>query len=827
LRDLSEPGPSSDGSGGGRTLVRGLDADEVKERLGRYGPNLLYRPAPISFFRIARHEVTEPMILLLLVVGVLYSIWGKLSDAVTIFTIIVLLVAAEVYNEYRAKKAIAALARIAEPRVKVLREGSLNEIETEAVVPEDILVLAPGAVVAADARLVKCIGLQVDESTLTGEALPVDKKEGDEIYAGTSVVEGEGLGTVYATGPGTRLGEVAASAKQVRPPRTPLQLAMKALVGRLVFIALFFSVIIPVIGALQGQDIKTMLLTGLSLSFATIPEELPIIITMVLGIGAYTLSRHNFLIKKLRGAETLGSATVIVTDKTGTITEGRMRLAAMYPAGGGREVLRAALGTISDISPSAMEAEVLDEARKLDIAPDLGVYRQRAVGVDGRNTKAAIRRADGDYRLFVSGAPEEVFMQCRDVSAAAEDELRKGTAGGKRVIAVAVRELSPEAADMAFAEIETGMRLEGMLFFDDPPRPGVRETVETAAAAGIRTVMVTGDHGSTAGFVAGEVGIDTRKVITGKELDHLSDADLRKSALEVSVFARTTARHKHRIVKALQENGDIVAVTGDGVNDVLALKGADIGIAMGHKGTDVARDAADAVLADDNYITLTKAIFEGRKFFDNLRKGVTYYLSVKVALVMIFLLPVILGVGMPFSPIQIIILELFMDLAASAGFVAEPGEETIFSRRPRSREEGILSASVVRQIFLNGFLLFCSVSAVYFYARYRGLDVRETQTFAFSSWIFGHVVLAYVSRAGGGTVAGIGFFTNKIINLWAATAVVFLAVGMYIPFMRERFNFVAIPPGQLLAIAAVTVCMIGLLEVRKYFVGAAGGGASS
>lgn len=796
----------------------GLSSIEAREKLLESGPNQIFKPTEISFFGIARHEVTEPMILLLLVVGFFYSIWGKLEDAITIFIVIVLLVFAEVYNEFRAKKAISSLEKIAAPGTKVLRDGKVTEIDTGNVVPGDLLILTSGTKVAADAKIKKSIGMQFDESALTGESFPQDKDIGDEIYAGTIVLSGEGAAVVLATGKNTKLGKIAAASKIIKPPKTALQLAMKSLAGKLVFVALFFSIIIPLIGILRGQDLKTMILTGLSLSFATIPEELPIIITMVLGLGAYTLSKNKFLVKRIKAAETLGNATVIVTDKTGTITENKMKIIAFYPADKEKEILEKALGSITEYSLSPLEKEIKNKAGELKIDTALlKVVRQRNLG-NGRKTKAVIRENGSGFELLSSGAPEEIFGSCSHISDDIKAALGNETEKGRRVIAIAYKKLAPGEKSLDFTEIEKEMNFAGLLSFEDPPREGVKETIALAMKAGIRTIMITGDHPSTAIFIAREVGISTHdKVLTGLELDSLTDEQLQNTVKESSVFARATPEHKYRIVKALQKNGEVVAVTGDGINDALALKGADIGIAMGIRGTDVAREAAEVVVADDNYITIAQGIFEGRKFFDNLQKGIKYYLSVKVALVLIFLLPVLLGTPMPFAPIQIILLELFMDLAASAGFVAEAKEKNIYSRPPRNPKESIINNRVIRDLLTKGAFLFTGVIFVYFYARSQNLSLRETQTFAFSAWIFGHIFLAYISRSDKESIFSLGIFANKVINLWAVAAVTFLVLGIYVPFLNDRFNLAAINFIQLLLVALVMVFIIGLLEMKKIF----------
>ena len=763
----------------------GLSSSEAQEKLLKSGPNQIFKATEISFFGIARHEVTEPMILLLLVVGFFYSIWGKLEDAITIFIVIILLVFAEVYNEFRAKKAIASLEKIAAPKTRVLRDGKVTEIDSENVVPDDILILTSGTKVAADAKANTSIGMKFDESALTGESFPQDKEIGDEIFAGTIVLSGEGSAVVFATGKNTRLGKIATASKIIKPPKTQLQLAMKSLTGKLVFVALFFSIIIPLIGIIRGQDLKTMILTGLSLSFATIPEELPIIITMVLGLGAYTLSKNNFLVKRIKAAETLGNATVIVTDKTGTITENKMNIAAIYPADKGKEILEIALGSITEYSLSPLEQEIKNKAGELKVdAALLKVVRQRNLG-NGRKTKAVIRENGSSFELFSSGAPEEIFGVCFNISKNIKAALSNEVENGRRVIAIAYKKLETGEKSLDFNEIEKQMNFAGLISFEDPPREGVKETIALSMMAGIRTIMVTGDHPQTAVFIAREVGISTtNKVLTGLELDKITDDELRNTVKEFSVFARATPEHKYRIVKALQKNGEVVAVTGDGINDALALKGADIGIAMGIRGTDVAREAAEVVLADDNYNTIAQGIFEGRKFFDNLQKGIKYYLSVKVALVLIFLVPVLLGTPMPFAPIQIILLELFMDLAASAGFVAEAKEKNIYSRPPRNPKENIFNNQVIKDFLTKGIVLFVAVISVYFYAQSQNLNLRETQTYAFSAWIFGHIFLAYISRSDKESIFSLGIFANKIINLWAVAAIIFLILGIYIPLLE-------------------------------------------
>ena len=795
----------------------GLSSEEARRRLGQFGPNRLTRPWEITLLGIAREEITEPMILLLLAVGVFYTLLASFGDALTLYAIIIALVLVEIWNEYRAKKAISSLAALAEPRTRVLRDGGITEVPTEEVVPGDLLVLVAGTRVSADGRLLSGVSLQLDESSLTGESFPVEKNPGDELFAGTLAVSGEGLMEATLTGGGTRIGRISEKARVIRPPKTPLQLAMKALAKTLVFVALFFSIAIPAIGVLQGQPLREMFLTGLALAFATIPEELPIIITMNLGLGSYLLSREHFLVKRLKAAETLGNATVILTDKTGTLTESTMRVASVFPEGAEGQALAAARSAMTELSLSITDRAILEAALARSIpAPGGRVVKERSFD-RGRKTRAVIRESDGRATLFLMGAPEEVLAALAGDPREAAGAMDQEAALGRRLIGVAHRDLLPGEAARPVGELEQGLTLDGLLAIEDPPRPGVRETIERARRAGIRTVMVTGDHPKTAAAIAAEVGIPPAPLLEGKDLDARSDGDLRAVAGEVSVYARASPEHKYRLVKALQEKGEVVAVTGDGVNDTLALKGADIGIAMGIKGTDAAKEAADIVIADDNFITLGKGVFEGRRIFDNLSKGVRYYLSVKVALIAIFAASLALSLTFPFSPIQIILLELFMDLGASASFVAEPAEPSIDRRPPRDPRVPFLDRAMITGIAAGGIALWTAVFVTYGASIRLGLPLPLAQTYAFSAWMIGHVLLALFSRSAHDPLSRIGVFSNRVLLLWMAGALGFLAAAILIPALGQHLNIVPVTlPGITAVVIFAFLCMVGFELARVW-----------
>ncbi|MGD0027859.1 MAG: cation-transporting P-type ATPase [Candidatus Bathyarchaeia archaeon] len=805
---------------------KGLSNAEAEKRLLEVGPNQLAKPYTISFLGIAKEEVVEPMIMLLLVVGVLYTIfeWPHVEDAVTIFSIIFVLVFVEIWNEYRAKKAISALSVLAAPKTRVVREGRIVEVETEKVVPGDLLVFIEGTRIAADCKLDVSYDIQVDESVLTGESLPREKKVGDEVYAGTLVLSGEGEGTAYATGKNSRFGKISAMAQAIKPPKTPLQLAMKALSITLAYVAMFFSIVIPALGIVRFgyQDLakdKDLILTGLALAFAAIPEELPIIITMILGLGAYRLSRKGFLVKKLKAAETLGDATVILTDKTGTITENKMQVVQVYPRKEEARTLSAAAAALTEMSLSPTDKAILERAHALGVQTNFGNVIHERGFQPGKRTKTVLRENNGSFTLSTIGAPEEILSsQGRDDVFG--EELKNEAEKGRRVIGVAEKTIPTEDADMPLSKLEGNWDFIGLISIEDPPRAGVKETIEAISKAGIRTIMVTGDHPQTAAYIAQSVGIPSEKVFTGEELQGLSEKEMQDIVKDVSVYARTTPEDKYRLVQALHANGEVVAVTGDGVNDTLALKGADVGIAMGTKGTDAAKEAADVVLTDDNFVTIGHGVFEGRTFFDNLRKGLKYYLAIKIALISLFVLALAIEIPypkmpLPFAPIQIIVLELFMDLAASAGFVTEPAEKTIYDRKPREPTAKFPDSKMVTDMAISAASLFVAVMLAYFYAWSQNLDAVTVQTYAFSAWIMGHIILAFVMRSEKEPLSAIGPLSNRIMDLWAVLAFTFLIVALTVPPITSQLKLAPIAPGQFAIILGFALIAIIWREITK------------
>lgn len=835
----------------GTDRTRGLDTAEATARLERTGPNRLVRPRQVTFGNVLADEITEPMMLLLVAVAVLYSVWGRLEDTIAIVVIISAVVLVEVFAEYRAKTVIAALGRLTAPTAQVLRDGRIEQVPTEALVPGDVIPLRAGARVPADVRLVETWGMRVDESALTGESVAVDKDADDVLpdptplaertnlaFAGTTVAAGRARGVVVATGMATELGRITGLVLEAKPPRTALQQAMRDLSRWLAFVAIGFSVLVPLIGIIGGQPWRDMILTGLTMAFATIPEELPIIISLVLGLGAYRLSRRNGLVRRLRAAEALGTVTVIATDKTGTLTENRMTVTALSADDVPDDRLLALGAACHDATAEGREwagdptdVAFLEAARDRDVLPGTPggvpgeVVARFAFDAHRESMTVVHSRADGRFLLVSKGAPEAILDRCTarggytcltaDDRAALAGQAERMAGQGLRVIAVATRVLAtvPGSTDGA----ETNLTFAGLVGLADPPRPEVPEAMAAARRAGIRVLMVTGDHPACARAIAGQIGLDgAGPLLTGRDLDRLDDAALSSAVAGTSLFARVTPEHKIRLVEALQGRGEVVAVTGDGINDAPALARADVGIAMGASGTDVARDAADLVLADDNFATITRALREGRTLFDNLRKGVKYYLACKAGLVATTVVGVLVGLPIPFAPIQIVVMEMFMDIAGSATFAAEPAERDTMDRPPRDPRSRFLDRALVRSLLAGGASLFAAVGGIYLVASWSGESTETAQTLAFLSWMVGYLALAWVMRSERTPLAGIGFLSNRFLPAWSVVTAVSIMAIMFVPFLRDALRLTPISGVQWALVVLLPIAAVGWIEIAKW-----------
>lgn len=823
----------------------GLSGVEVEKRRGVVGPNKFASPPGKPWWKEIAEELTEPMILLLLLVGIVYSFLGELRDAITIMVIIIAVLAIEMGNESRAKGAIKALSKFTAIRTPAIRDGGYYEVPPSDLVPGDIIILRAGERIPADLRLLEATSLQLDESSLTGESIPAVKDAetvlvestdlGDRCnlaFSGTLVTSGKGLGIVIQTGMKTELGKIVGLVKEAREPRTPLQLHMKHLTRWLVWIALGFSALVAILGWVQGAGWRETILTGLTLAFATIPEELPILITMVLGLGAYRLSKQNAIVRRLRTAELLGNVTVIATDKTGTLTENRMYVdqwiiqgetyqdESWRPSEWTERALNVGCLANDGFPAGKQQGKAVFEGDPTDVA---FLHAAEQAGYDVETIRKQFTVANqypfhdvakrltvsvrhGHKRLAMSkGAPEQLLDICEtiiwnDGPVPLTSELRnqimeyvqKLAGEGYRVIGLAYKETSMDIPSPTREQVESDLVFLGLASIFDPPRADAAAAVGTLQQAGVRVIMVTGDHAGTAGSIASKVGLESSNVLLGSEIELLSDQELHDKLQHVTICARTTPEHKLRVVRALQQLGEVVAVTGDGVNDGPALKEAAVGIAMGKSGTDVAKESADMVLADDHFATVTIAVKEGRKLFANLYKAVRYYLAAKVALIISSLFAVVAGLPLPFAPIQIIMMELFMDLGAATSFTAERQEADVMKRGPRDPAQRFMNRTMIAGIFSGGISLALAVLAAYLWAVSTGTDIIRAQTVAFSTWMIGHLVLALFMRSEREPLIKLGLFSNRMMLLWIATAIAFLVLALAVPYLRDMLHLTSL-----------------------------------
>ncbi|TQR46408.1 cation-translocating P-type ATPase [Paenibacillus popilliae] len=851
-------------------IEAGLSANEAELREKLFGPNQLASAPGKPWWKEIIEELTEPMILLLIFIGIVYGFIGELKDAITIIFIIIAVLTVEIVNESRAKRAIKSLSSFTSIFTPVIRDGGYQDISPSDLVPGDLVVLRQGERIPADLRLLETHNLQMDESSLTGESSAVVKNANIELnentdlgdrrnlaYSGTLVKSGKGLGIVVRTGMATELGKISGLVQMQREPRTPLQLHMKELTRWMVWIALDFSALVALVGWIQGAGWKQTILTGLTLAFATIPEELPILIIMVLGIGAFRLSKQKAIVRRLRTAESLGNVTIVATDKTGTLTENRMRVDQWVIQGQryNHQELRAnkwselalfvcCLANDSLIS-SKTNAKISFEGDPTDTAflyaaedkgYDVTTLRKQYRIVEqfpfhdtARLVTVAVIQENSQF-VMSKGAPEELLERCESivcndilVSLSSEyyQQITKQSEDlaeeGYRVIGIAYKQTPISTILASREQAEASLVFLGLAALYDPPRQDVASSVKTLQEAGVRVMMVTGDHAGTARSIASQVNINSSEVLLGREIEVLSDKELQERLHEVSICARTTAEHKLRIVRALQQQGEVVAVTGDGVNDGPALKEAAIGIAMGKSGTDVAKESADIVLADDHFATVTVAVKEGRKLFANLYKAVRYYLTAKIALILSTLCTVISGVPLPFVPIQIIVMELFLDLGAASCFSVEKQEADVMKRGPRSQSERFMNKAMITSMFSGGVSLAFAVLVTYFWSLLDGAPIEKAQSMAFSAWMIGHLVLALMMRSEREPLIKLGLFSNRFIMLWVTSAVVFLILAIYLPSLNVLLHLTPLDMREWIIVLICAILAPLWIEIGKWF----------
>ena len=719
-------------------------------------------------------SVVEPLQLLLVVVGVLSAIFGELRDAIAIFSVIVLVGAVEAISEVRAKRALQSLRDLSAPNALVRRAGLAVAVRVGALVVGDVLLVEAGSVVAADARVVKADGLATDESRLTGEPVaaakgpePVDAEaplaeRSSVLHAGTAVVSGAGEGVVVALGDETEIGRLGRLVADAKEPPTPLQGAMAELARAALIVAVMACVLVPLIGVLRGQPPREMLLDGLTLAFATIPEELPILVTVLVALGGLRMAQHGILLRRLRAAEAIGAMTVLLADKTGTLTENRLVIERID---GDRERVLAA-GAAAHGGAAAQDS--VDRALAEAAGEPASSERLARYPFDPmRRRESAVWRDRGGGWVAVKGAPEAVLDACAMSETERTSVLARVTRladDGLRIIAVAERRVASAPRDAADAE--AGLEFLGLAAFRDPLRAGVGGAVAELAHAGVRTIVVSGDHPKTVAAAAREAGVSAPEVLHGgAPLDALEDDELAARLRGQAVIARATPQDKLRLVRILQDRGEAVAVTGDGVNDAPALAAANVGIAMGARGTDLAREASDLVLVDDAYPTIVGAVEGGRGLASQLRRAVAFYLGAKIALVVVIAVPLALGLPAPFHPVHIVVLELFMDVGASVAFVSEPTAPGVMDRPPRDPARRFLDGAQLSAIVLTATALTVAVLPTFLIVQDRWGTGRAIAA-AVAGWLIANVAIAWSLRAR----PGLSWRRNVAFPVWALVA---------------------------------------------------------
>ncbi len=889
----------------GANPTRGLTSAESARRLDQHGPNALVERGARSVWAIAWEQVGATMILLLVAAAVISAALGDTTDAIAILTIVVLNVALGFHQEFKAERAIEALRSLSVPTVRVRRDGVVREVPATELVPGDVMLLEAGNVVAADGRILQAVNLRTQEAPLTGESMAVDKSTSpmpetdapvtpgerlNMVFMGTAVVHGRGLAIVTGTGMDTELGSIATMLQSVRRDPTPLQRRLDQLGRRLAVVALAIVAVIFALGLARGEPMRLMFLTAVSMAVAAVPEGLPAVVTIALALGSQRMLGRRALIRKLAAVETLGSVSVICSDKTGTLTQNRMTVTELETAGQrvafaegsrpslegwlvddgvpgdgpdrGLALLLAGVALCNDAEPASESADTVGdptETALVTAAAHAGLDRARLEASFPRTAEVpfeserkrmttvhrlpaasvpladALRRMPpGDdatgtvtYVAFTKGAADGLLALTRytwtgDAIAPADAAERERLArahdrlagSGMRVLGVGMRVFAGVPPHEPVT-LERDMVFLGLVGLVDPPRAEARDAVATCAAAGIRPVMITGDHPLTAVNIAHQLGIATGdRVVTGADLEGMPPAALGTEVETASVYARVSPAHKLAIVDALQARGHIVAMTGDGVNDAPALKKANIGVAMGLVGSDVSRESADIVLLDDNFATIVAAVEEGRVIYDNIRKFVRYLLTTNSGELWLMLIAPLLGMPLPLLPLQILWINLVTDGPPALTLGVEPAERGVMKRRPYPPGESVFARGLGLHVLWVGVLMGALTLGVG-YAYWRAGD-PAWQTMVFTTLAFAQMAHVMAIRAEMESTLAIGLLSNRWLAAAVAGTILLQLTVVYVPALNEVFNTVPLSPPALALCAGLAVVVFAAVELEKW-----------
>ncbi len=830
--------------------LKGLTEKEVAERIAQEGYNELPSAKPRSLLAIALEVVREPMFLLLLACGSLYLMLGDVEEAMMLLGFVFIVMGITLYQERKTERALEALRDLSSPRALVIRDGEQKRIAGSAVVRDDIILLAEGDRVPADATILSATSLTVDESLLTGESVSVrkvawDGKQqitqpgGDDlpfVYSGTLVVKGQAIAQVSSTGIRTEIGKIGKALQVLEPEETSLQQQTEKIVRNFAMIGIGMFVLVVVVYGITRGDWLNGFLAGITLAMAVLPEEFPVVLTIFLALGAWRISQNKVLTRRVPAVEMLGAATVLCTDKTGTLTFNRMTVTQLNMNG--------ELCPITDKQTSLPEeVHPLVEFSILASPADPFDPMEKAMKELGERTLANTEHLHDDWKLIreyplsekllamsrvwhspnkqnyviaAKGAPEAIADLCHlnpEKMNRLEQQIEQMATQGLRVIGVARSYFNP--TDLPPDQHEFTFEFLGLLGLSDPVRPEIINAVNECYTAGVRVIMITGDYPTTAQNIARQIGLrNADQFITGPKLMEMKDEVLQERIKTVNIFARAVPEQKLRLVNALKANGEVVAMTGDGVNDAPALKAAHIGIAMGGRGTDVARESAALVLLDDNFSSIVQAVKMGRRIFDNLKKAMAFIVSVHIPIAGMSLLPVLFKWPLALLPVHIVFLELIIDPACSVVFEMENEEEGIMNRPPRSLDDPLFGSRTIIISLVQGIGVLAIVLAIYAFGLSR-LNELEARMLAFTTLIVANIGLIMTNRSWTRSIIS----TLRIPNsaLWWVTggALFFLALTLTVPFLRELFRFATVTPGDVALSVGAGITTVLISESLK------------
>jgi len=854
----------------------GLSESEANLRLSQYGPNKLAEQEKISKLKILIHQFTSPLIYILLIAAVVTLFLSEYVDMAVILSVVVLNAVIGYFQEYKAEQSVRSLNQMVVPKARVIRDGKEKEISSEELVPGDIVALASGSKVPADLRLYHSLELKIEEAMLTGESVPTDKisaplhetnlPPGDQLnmaFMGTIVVSGRARGIVVNTGVKTILGSIAEELKSVRPVKAPVQEKINRFSKQIGLLVLAASAAVFLLGILAGESLQDMFMTAVAAAVATVPEGLPIVVTIALAVGVGRMAKRNAIIRNLPTVETLGSTTVICSDKTGTLTKNEMTVQLIYDGehtyeitGSGYEprgevlhekmpIESKELDTLIQVTRIGLlcnESEIYEEngqfrvdgdptegalivsAMKLGLKPEEEREKYPRLGIipfeSERGYMATLHEHNGKKIIFAKGAAEKLMDMCT-ACLISEHLIRKDfikfadtlAKQGLRVLGMAFKVMPDDTRDISHHDIESGLILTGLQGMIDPPRDEVKQAIDGCEKAGIRTVMITGDHAITAAAIGRQLGIveGETAVLSGRDLKALGDTELFQQVKKTAVYARVAPQDKLRIVQQLKNHGEIVAVTGDGVNDAPALKAAHIGVAMGKSGTDVAKEAADMVIADDNFASIFHAVEEGRVVFENIRKVIFFLIPTGIAAILSIIISQLLGLPIPYLPSQLLWINLVTNGLQVLTLAFEPGEKGILDRPPRSPQEGLMSKLLLQRTVIVGSLISIGVIGNYLLALHSGDSIEQARTVAVTTMVFFQLFQAWNSRSETESVFRMSPMGNPFL-LFGMIASIFAHLAViYVPALQWVFRTVPLTTqewGEVLLISATIVLAV-------------------